>query len=138
MAHEFYRDGLAGISFKTKDARKLVNHIVFESLHTMYQSGPVHILTDSIKLIENDDYFNHRIYRNGWTYHNMTLGTPLITSPAYNENGTEEILNNRVWPFHLGIGGQLRQIQYHSFFTYSINKGLHSLPIDPPKNQFSW
>ncbi|MDA3823687.1 MAG: hypothetical protein PF450_13895, partial [Bacteroidales bacterium] len=138
MAHEFYRDGLAGISFKTKDPRKLVNHIVFESLHTMYQSGPVHILTDSIKLTGNDNYFNHGIYKNGWTYHKMTLGTPLITSPVYNEDGIERILNNRVWAFHLGIGGQLRQIQYRSFFTYSINKGLHSLPIDPPKNQFSW
>jgi hypothetical protein len=138
LAHEFYRDGLSGISFKTKDPQQIINHIVLEYLHTTYQSGPTHNITDSVKTIGNDNYFNNYIYRNGWTYQNMTIGTPLITSPVFNEDGSERILNNRVQAFHLGLGGQLGQIQYRSFFTYSINKGLHSLAIDPPKNQFSW
>ena len=95
-------------------------------------------MTDSIKLVGNDDYFNNYIYRNGWTYEGMTLGTPLITSPIFNEDGSDQILNNRVMAFHLGLGGMLGKINYRSFFTYSINKGTHSLPFNPQKNQFSW
>lgn len=138
LAHEFYRDGLSGISFKIKESQKLVNHLVLEFLHTTYQSGPVHILNDSIRLIGNDNYFNNGLYRNGWTYYNMTIGTPLITSPAFNEDGNETILNNRVLGFHMGIAGMLGAFEYHSFFTYSVNKGTYGSPIDPSKNQFSW
>jgi hypothetical protein len=131
-------DGIWGVSMATKDPDRIVNHIVFEYLHTTYQSGPVHNLNDSIKLYGNDDYFNNYLYRNGWTYKGMTLGTPLITSPIFNENGSNRILNNRVQAFHLGLGGKLGKINYRSFFTYSINKGTYSIPIDPSKNQFSW
>jgi len=132
------RDGLWGVSFASKDPHKIVNHIVLEYLHTTYQSGPVHDLSDSIKLTGNDNYFNHFIYMSGWTYHRMTLGTPLITSPIFNEDGSNIILNNRVVAFHLGLQGMLGKINYRSFFTYSINKGTYSIPIDPSKQQFSW
>ena len=138
MSDPFQRDGLWGVSLAAKDPDKIVNHVVFEYLNTTYQSGPTHDLTDSIKLTGNDNYFNNYIYRNGWTYEGMTLGTPLITSPIFNEDGSNRILNNRVQAFHLGLGGKLGKINYRSFFTYSINKGTYSAPIDPSKNQFSW
>ena len=138
MSYLFYRDGLLGVSMKSKDPDKLVNHILLEYLHTTYQSGPVHDLSDSTGLFGNDDYFNNYIYQNGWTYLGMTLGTPLITSPIFNEDGSNGIVNNRVLGFHLGLGGMLGGINYRSYFTYSINKGTYNTPIDPPKNQFSW
>jgi hypothetical protein len=68
----------------------------------------------------------------------MTLGTPLVTSPVFNEDGTEGIKNNRVIAFHLGLQGMFGKVNYRSFFTYSINKGTYSIPIDPSKQQFSW
>jgi Capsule assembly protein Wzi len=138
FSKEFNRDGLMGISLATLDPNHFVNHVVFEYLHTTYQSGPTHILTDSIDLVGNDNYFNNYIYHNGWTYKGMTLGTPLITSPIFNEDGSVGILNNRVLAFHLGLGGKLGKMGYRTFFTYSINKGTYSVPIDPAKNQFSW
>ena len=138
MSDPFQRDGLWGVSLASKDPDKIVNHVVFEYLNTTYQSGPVHYLSDSLDLLGNDSYFNHYIYRNGWTYKGMTLGTPLITSPIFNEDGSVGTLNNRVMAFHLGLGGMLGKINYRSFFTYSINKGTYSLPFDPEKNQFSW
>lgn len=110
----------------------------FEYLNTTYQSGPIHDLTDSIKLTGNDNYFNNGVYRSGWTYEGMTLGTPLITSPIFNEDGSDGTKNNRVQALHLGLGGKLGKLNYRSFFTYSINKGTYSHPIDPSENQFSW
>ena len=68
----------------------------------------------------------------------MTLGTPLITSPVFNEDGSMRVQNNRVRAIHLGLGGILGNIHYRSFFTYSINKGTYSRPFDSAKNQFSW
>jgi hypothetical protein len=134
----FNRDGILGVSFASKDPNKIVNRVVFEYLNTTYQSGSTHDLSDSIKLTGNDNYFNNYIYRSGWTYNGMTLGTPLITSPIFNEDGSDQILNNRVLAFHLGLQGKLGKINYRSFFTYSINKGTYNTPIDPSKNQFSW
>ena len=138
MSKEFYKDGLLGVTIATKNPNKIVNRVVFEYLHTTFQSGPTHNLTDSIKLVGNDDYFNNYIYRSGWTYKGMTLGTPLITSPIFNKDGSDRILNNRVLAFHLGLGGTLGRINYRSFFTYSINEGTYTIPIDPSRQQFSW
>ena len=138
MLKEFNQDGLMGVSMAAKDPNHIVNRVVFEYLNTTYQSGPVHDLTDSIDLVGNDDYFNNYIYQSGWTYKGMTLGTPLITSPVFNEDGSDRILNNRVMAFHLGLQGMIGKINYRSFFTYSINKGTYSTPIDPSKQQFSW
>jgi hypothetical protein len=36
------------------------------------------------------------------------------------------------------LGGMLGKLNYRSFFTYSINKGSYSIPIEPSKQQFSW
>ncbi len=138
MLKEFNQDGLIGVSMTAKDPKKIVNHVVFEYLNTTYQSGPIHDLADSIALFGNDNYFNSYIYQSGWTYKGMTLGTPLITSPVFNEDGNHRILNNRVMAFHLGLQGMIGKINYRSFFTYSINKGTYSNPVDPSKQQFSW
>ena len=138
MSKAFNRDGLLGVSMAAKDPNHIVNRVTLEYLNTSYQSGPTHLLTDSIDLVGNDDYFNNYIYRSGWTYKGMTLGTPLITSPIFNEDGSMGIQNNRVMAFHLGIQGMLGKLNYRSFFTYSINKGTYSNPIDPSKQQFSW
>lgn len=138
MSKLFYRDGLLGVSIVSRDPDRVVNRILLEYLHTTYQSGPVHVVNDSTELFGNDDYFNNYIYQNGWTYYGMTLGTPLITSPVFNDIESNRILNNRVLGFHLGMGGALGKINYRSFFTYSINKGTYDTPIDPAKQQFSW
>lgn len=138
MINPFEGDGLLGVSLVLNETNRIVNHLVFEYLNTTYQSGPVHDLSDSIKLTGNDNYFNNYIYQSGWTYKGMTLGTPLITSPVFNEDGSQRIQNNRVRAFHLGIGGILGRVNYRSFFTFSINKGTYSQPYEPDKNQFSW
>lgn len=136
MVMPFFKDNLKGISIQSKDPKKIVNRLVFEYLHTTFQSGPYHIIP--LKMIGNDNYFNNGIYRNGWTYKSMTIGTPLITSPVYNEEEEIKIMNNRVLALHLGLGGQVKSIGYKTYFTLSKNFGTFSNPIIPIKNQFSW
>ncbi|MGC9472486.1 MAG: capsule assembly Wzi family protein [Bacteroidales bacterium] len=133
----FNRDGIWGVYYRSSDREKIVNHAALEYLHTTWQSGPVHNIGDTV-LGGNDNYFNHWIYTDGWTYHGMVLGTPLITSPVFNESGERGTLNNRVVAIHLGLEGVVGSLDYRSFFTYSVNKGLYSNPISPARNQFSW
>jgi hypothetical protein len=138
LAHEFYRDGIAGLSLKIRNRNRIVNKILFEYLHTTYQARKFHNLNDSTRKIEYDNYFNNYIYKDGWTYNDMILGTPLITSPIYNNSGNSTIFNNRVLGFHFGLGGRLGSYSYLSYFTFSMNKGTFYNPFEFPKNQFSW
>lgn len=133
----FYQDGIKGLVIKTKDADHLVNHIVMEYVQTTWQSGSVHDITDSIKLVGDDDYFNHYIYLSGWSYKWFTLGTPLITSPLYYDNNTR-LNNNLVKAFHVGLGGVIGGLDYRTFFTYSTNKGTYKRLFSSQRNQFSW
>ena len=98
------KDGLWGISIRSKDKNRLINGLVYEFLNTTDQSGPndSYWILDGIKYfypvpggkyhwpVGNDNYFNNGIYRFGWTFRDMVLGTPLITSPSVlkiNEGG---------------------------------------------------
>ncbi|NJO69306.1 MAG: capsule assembly Wzi family protein [Bacteroidetes bacterium] len=84
LAYRNIKDGLWGISIKlNKEA--LIRSLNFEYIHTTDQSGPI----DMVKIDGvwqffggNDNYFNNYLYTNGWAYKEMTLGTPLFTSPA--------------------------------------------------------
>jgi hypothetical protein len=138
MSKLFYEDGVKGLVIRMRDKERLVNHVVMEYIQTTWQSGPVHDLTGPIKLKGNDNYFNHFIYKSGWSYMGMTLGTPLITSPVYNDENVTGMTNTRVKGYHLGWGGVVQGLSYRTFFTYSINKGTYSSPIDPLKQQLSW
>ncbi len=132
----FYKDGVKGLVIRTKDSDRLVNHIVMEYIQTTWQSGSVHDISDSIKLVGDDDYYNHYIYLSGWSYKWFTLGTPLITSPVYYGNNTR-LYNNRVMALHVGLGGVIGGLDYRTFFTYSTNKGTYKKPSSQ-RNQFSW
>jgi len=133
----FNRDGIWGVYYRSREKDRVVNHMVAEYLHTTWQSGPVHNIGDTV-LGGNDNYFNHSIYRDGWTYHGFVIGIPLITSPVFNEFGEGGTINNRVVAVHLGLEGVIGSMDYRTFFTYSINKGLYVKPISPVRSQFSW
>ncbi|MFC2090913.1 capsule assembly Wzi family protein [Bacteroidota bacterium] len=136
LSKEFFKDNIKGITIKSNDPDRLVNHVVIEFLHSTFQSGPYHII--SLKMKGNDNYFNNYVYRSGWTYQGMTLGTPLITSPIYNDSDDIGVYNNRVMATYIGIGGQVKEIKYRMYITTSRNLGTFQSPINPIQNQFSW
>jgi hypothetical protein len=138
MSKLFFEDGVKGLVIRTYDKERFINHLLVEYVQTTWQSGPVHDLSGPVKLKGDDDYFNNYVYNSGWTYLGMTLGTPLVTSPIYNDENQTRLINNRVKGYHLGWGGVVRGLNYRTLFTYSVNKGTYKVPFDPDRNQFSW
>jgi len=119
-------DGLWGVSIRNNNF-PLVKGILYEYLNTTDQSGPYH---DKDGLIYGgaDNYFNNGVYQTGWSYYSRTIGTPFITSPAYNKNGEIYTLNNRVQVHHFGIEGEIEGFQYKALTSISKNYGTYSSP----------
>jgi hypothetical protein len=149
------RDGLWGFYVHTKDKDRLINGFVYEFIHTTDQSGKYlsYWLLNGIKYSYpvsggeqhwvggDDDYFNNGLYRFGWTYNDMVIGTPLITSPAalkVNDNASEYIWNNKVISHHFGLEGQYRYLRYKLFATWYLNYGTNSYPLEPALAQYSF
>ncbi|MDD6210808.1 MAG: capsule assembly Wzi family protein [Bacteroidales bacterium] len=135
-------DGLWGIEYNT-NKKDFVSNIVFEYLQTTNQSGPIHWSPDdfpnsSIRdahATGADDYYNNFFYA-GWTHWGMTMGTPLLRSPAYNRDGYLRFTNNRVQAFHLGISGYfLQEWDYRILASYRRSWGTPFIPI--PKVLYS-
>lgn len=124
----FMRDGLWGIVLKKRDNDNIFNSILYERFYSMYQSGslkPDHNLWST----GFDNYFNHFLYRSGWTYHGYTIGSPFITSPVLNDEKSTGITNNRVIAHHIGIAGKINVVNYRILATWSRNYGTYPAPF---------
>lgn len=154
MAWRNIRDGLWGISFHTYKKKKVVNGILYEFINTKDQSGSwlYYWLLDGVKYNYNvdgstfhyaggnDDYFNNVIYRYGWTYKDMTIGTPFITSPSVLKGDRSEadyLRNNKITGHHFGLEGEYRYFFYKMFFTYYLNYGTNLYPFENKLPQYS-
>ena len=135
-------DGLYGLHVDIQNF-SFLNKIVAEFLLTRHQSGPVHhILFDHTKYHGygggNDNYYNNGEYTTGVSYFKRGIGTPLITSPEYNNNGDLRFNNNRIRAFHLGIQGYLsKQVSYRLLATASENWGIMYKPFIKKKDNIS-
>ncbi len=99
-------DGLHGVRLRRNNPTGLLQDLVFEVLNTTSQGGPLFTTMQRGK----ENYFNNQQFRDGWSYQNMTIGTPFIP-PAWGPNGEKPYgyftLNNRVRVWHLGMSGVL-------------------------------
>jgi hypothetical protein len=76
-----------------------------------------------------DDNYNHGLYP-GWFNYGQIIATPLCTSPIYNTNGIQRILNNRVEAFHIGLEGDAMDwLGYRVLYTCSNNWGTYEVPF---------
>jgi len=128
-------DGLWGISLRNAHF-PFVKGILYEYLNTTDQSGPFHD-KDGIVYGGSDGYFYNGIYKSGWTYYSRTIGTPFITSPVYNANGSVQTLNNRVQVQHIGLEGDICNYQYRMLTSFSKNYGFSGDPIGKMKPETS-
>ena len=134
-------DGLHGIKIQNKRPPRSglrLDKVVLEYLNTYSQGGSTFVDNDPSKR-GRDNYFNHGQYRDGWSTHGRTIGTPFI-APATDLPGTLPgaffTNNNRVRVYHVGLGGQLtRRVGFTGKFSYSQNAGTYDDPISA--NQFS-
>ena len=132
------KDGLWGLKVSPKSWKYLTG-ILVEYLRTTDQSGTYdkYIENDTIKYAGgNDDYFNNGIYYQGWTTKGMTIGTPLITSPAFMVlEMADYLINNKLSAFHFGLEGRIKNVDYKAFYTFSRNFGTNSSPFLEKKDQ---
>ena len=136
------QDGLRGLQVDLPNFSP-VNKIVVEYLDTRHQSGPVHwFLYDHEQYPGygggSDNYYNNGEYTTGVSYFGRGLGSPLITSPEYNENKVLGFRDNRIRVFHLGFQGYLsKQLSYRLLSTSSESWGTMDRPFLKKKNNFS-
>mgnify|MGYP000844264805 FL=1 len=121
-------DGLWGLKITLKES-SLLSAVLFEYLNTTNQSGTYdqYYENDTLKFAGgNDNYFNSGVYKGGWSYNGMTIGTPLITSPVLlSEPGFQAIRNNKVTAVHMGFEGSVRTVSYMMKYTFSRNYGYN-------------
>lgn len=121
-------DGLNGISISNKkQANKKFkwNKILFEILNTRNQAGyPWSPATNS----GDEDYYNNYLYIEGWTYKQMNIGSPFLTTQATAKEDLAKVanqyfVNNRVLAFHLGFEGSIKKLHITAKTSYSQNYG---------------
>ncbi|TLV02376.1 capsule assembly Wzi family protein [Dyadobacter luticola] len=135
-------DGLNGLSIINKNiGTKAVKwrKFLFEFVYTKNQAGePWSKPTKT----GNENYLNHYLYTDGWSYKGIGLGLPFITREADARKGqvTREgyhFINNRLYAVHTGFTGSLGRWDGLVKLSYSRNFGTHETKTFVPVSQFS-
>lgn len=114
-------DGIWGISVQ-QDRWSYIQGFTYEYMNTTDQSGPWHD-RDGLCYGANDLYYQNSVFKNGWNYYYRSMGTPFITSPLYNQDGTIYTLNSRVRVHHFGFRGDIFGFKYRILCSYVRNYG---------------
>lgn len=140
-------DGLNGLRFKRSKIDRNSNSIKFnvillELINTKNQGGSIFDYNSHI--FGKDNYYNHYVYSQGWSYKDRSIGTPLIIPQSMNHAGSNSptndslfTINNRLLGLHLGLNLAWKKVSFLVKSTYSQNFGTYDLPLVPKKNQFS-
>ena len=142
------QDALTGLHFTFSDQFALpVKEFIYEHLYTKWQDGPrrENFTDDGIPCSDpsvecrdpfrgNENYYNHGIYRSGWTYQGSTIGNPLFIPGLPNVG----IINNRIVAHHIGILSQHGRISLTTRATYSRNYGTWNDPFEERASQWSF
>ena len=129
-------DGLWGASIRIPQFKPL-SHFVFEYVSTTDHNGPWHDL-DGVIYGGLDSYYTNGLYPNGWTYNEMTIGNPWLTSPRYNTNGSTTVENNTIRLYYFSGEGKIRSVNYRITLAKSKNYGETKALYDSYLKQFSW
>ncbi|WP_229252828.1 capsule assembly Wzi family protein [Dyadobacter helix] len=138
-------DGLNGLQIR-KAAEKSrgfsLSTLLFELLYTKNQGGSVFNFNTST--FGRDNYFNHYVYNQGWSYRGESLGTPLIGPQNFTKealqtkNSKTFTVNNRIIAFHAGLRGTFHTLNFLFKSTYSINFGTYDNPFQKQVSQTSF
>ena len=120
-------DGVWGLNINFKDQTRLLQAITYEHINTRRQDSR------SFQARGRANYYNHFLYRSGWSNYGRVNGIPLIT---YNDE-TNRIDNNILVGHHLGASGYLNSdIGYKFFATYTRNYGIVGGKVPPETIDF--
>ncbi|MCR9064339.1 MAG: capsule assembly Wzi family protein [Cytophagales bacterium] len=135
-------DGLYGISLKSTKPKTVFKKLVMEYLRTTnqssYRSGLARLLNLPDRHYgEENYYFNHMQYIDGWAYESRTIGTPFLVPQeeirVEKQSYPDAIFynNNRIIAAYAGLHLKLNSIDFISRFSYSRNYGALFTPIEP-------
>lgn len=83
-------------------------------------------------------YYNHFIYKDGWSYANRVIGNPLfLFGPNANFVSNRAISNDIIIAHHIGFKGQPdARFKYKVFLTYSRNYGTAADQTTAPSGTY--
>ncbi|MBQ6165846.1 MAG: hypothetical protein IJK41_00210 [Muribaculaceae bacterium] len=106
-------DGLWGLEYCSHQDYSLVEGAVIEYIDFTNQSGPIHWTPNdhpdtpiTSHSSGADDYYNNYIY-NGYQNRGMSIGSPFVKSPLYNQDGYMRYRDNVLRGFHAAVAGWL-------------------------------
>ena len=126
-------DGVFGVFWELPE-NSAVRGLLYEYVQTTVQSGSPGSRGG------NDDYFNHGVYRSGWTYKQRVIGLPFFTVDQDAILGPQitQLNNTRITAHHLGM----RISSFDENWDFRIkgslvkNYGRYLAPFDPVENVF--
>jgi hypothetical protein len=108
-------DGLWGLEYHDFNQLSLISGAVIEYIDFTNQSGPIHWTPNdrpgtpiTSHSSGADDYYNNYIY-NGYQSRGMSIGSPFVKSPLYNQDGSMRYRDNVLRGFHAAIQGWLHE-----------------------------
>lgn len=113
-------DGLWSLSMERKNAdNALLRSITYEHVNSLEQ-----LSNNPKRRGSTANYYNHSVYRGGWTYHGQVIGTPLY----YGGEDYHGVINNELIAHHVGFMGDVKSwLSYRAFATYSRNYGAQTI-----------
>lgn len=143
--HMFEDHSMMGFDFAWKDflwggeinlpKNPFVSTLLYEHMRTTDQSGPVLLCHGNIvhNIGGQDNYYNHNIY-GSYQHAGFVMGSPLMLSPIYNNDGRIYSYDNRIFANHFGISGNpCPDLSYRILFTHEKSFGTYNMPHDNPR-----
>ncbi len=111
-----FPDGIWGV-FASLENSSFFKSLLYEYVDTTNQSGKGGVSG-------NDNYFNNRGYKSGWTYDGRTIGIPFILVPV----------NTRTRVHQIGFTSVYKKIDFTFKTSIVQNLGTHPFPFEPQEN----
>ena len=137
-------DGLWGLEYYHPYPNALVTGVVIEYIDFTNQSGPIHWTPNdrpgtpiTSHSSGADDYYNNYIY-NGYQSRGMSIGSPFVKSPLYNQDGYMRYRDNVLRGFHAAVKGFINEDwSYRLMGSYRKAWGTPIIPRAGSVDDFS-
>lgn len=143
-------DGVYGISLASRKPEGWFRRMVVEFVHTtnqgMYRSGLLRLLGYHGRHYGRNQnfYFSHSQYVDGWSYEGKTLGSPfLIPNPEIRDEKSIDASNyfannNNIKAGYVGLLTQLSGVRMETRISFSKNFGSSANILPETANQLSF
>ena len=137
-------DGLNGLrvsSHAALDADILqIRTFLVEFINTKSQGGSIFDLRS--KTFGRDNYYNHYVYTQGWSYRGRNLGSPVIPSqdllrPDIPRDTSLYTVSNRLWLVNMGAECRFLDMIFLARASVSRHFGTYDSALATPRSQLS-